>query len=185
MTPCWAAFLRSPHSLPSLSLLSPNTENARPGSFHPHPFIGGPYETLIGCRGRRGLEACSRGPATASAVLLRQDAGHDRQELVPGGVRVGREVGGEVRGQRDQQAMGQELGREGERSALAARTKLRLRDLAPPSGTPAQGAAPPRGLAPPRNPAHRDLLQPPGPRPKTRAGGPAPTLKLTGSTRST
>ena len=72
------------------------------------------------------------GPAAASAVLLRQDAGHDRQELVPGGVRVGREVGGEVRGQRDQQAVGQELGREGERSALAARTKLRLRGLAPP-----------------------------------------------------
>ena len=165
MTPCWAAFLRSPHSLPSLSLLSPNTENARPGSFHPHPFIGGPYETLIGCRGRRGLEACSRGPATASAVLLRQDAGHDRQELVPGGVRVGREVGGEVRGQRDQQAMGQELGREGERSALAARTKLRLRDLAPPSGTPAQGAAPP--------PRPRPAPKPRPPRPPPAPGAPA------------
>ena len=125
------------------------------------------------------------GTAAASAVLLRQDAGYNRQELVPGGVHVGREVGGEVRGQRDQQAVRQELGREGERSALAARTKLRLRDLAPLSGTPAQGAAPPRGLAPPRDPAHRDLLQPRGPGPETRAGGPAPTLKLTGSTRST
>ena len=85
------------------------------------------------------------GPAAASAVLLRQDAGHDGQELVPGGVRVGREVGGEVRGQRDQQAVGQELGREGERSVLSARTKLRLWDLLPPPGLrdPSPENAPP------------------------------------------
>lgn len=64
-------------------------------------------------KGGGEVEAGPPGSGDSSAVLLGQYAGHDGQELVPGGVGVGREVGGEVQGHRDQQTVGQELGARG------------------------------------------------------------------------
>lgn len=65
-------------------------------------------------KGRGEVEAGPPGSGDSSAVLLGQYAGHDGQELVPGGVGFGREIGGEVQGHRDQQTVGQELGGGGE-----------------------------------------------------------------------
>lgn len=70
-------------------------------------------------KGRGEVEAGPPGSGDSSAVLLGQYVGHDGQELVPGGVGVGREVGGEVQGHRDQQTVGQELGGAGERRLSA------------------------------------------------------------------